>query len=134
MSEIKAVLFDIGGVVLGSPIVGVTVAEKNYSLPPHYINAHITAIGESGAFQRLERGEIRDLNEFYRDFGRELSDVNRANAAYRIYCAKRQIEVPKLPTELNIDGKEVRTVVNMKPVHPIPPSKCHACETCRRRD
>lgn len=108
-SEIKAVLFDIGGVVLGSPIVGVTDAERVFGLPAHYINAHITYIGEGGAFQRLERGEIDDLDVFYREFGQELSDVRRGNEAYELYCKKRGIKVPELPQKLSINGKEVGT-------------------------
>lgn len=82
-------------------------------------------MGHQGAFQRLERGEI-ELEQFYREFGEELSVVDRANEAYRKYCAKMKIrecfavavveregadegaEVPTLPTQLAIDGKDVR--------------------------
>lgn len=84
---IKLVLFDVGGVIVGSPITGANDAEKLWGLPPHYINAHITARGHEGAFQRLERGEL-GLDEFYRLFGSELSDVQGGNRAYRRYCER----------------------------------------------
>ena len=112
---IKAVIFDIGGVVLGSPISGVNDAERKYGLPQHYLNASITARGKRGAFQRLERGEI-DLGTFYKEFGREMSDVETGNMAYKVYCERRGIECPALPTRLDIDGKEVRSR-GQSPVH-----------------
>ncbi|ORY57695.1 HAD-like domain-containing protein [Leucosporidium creatinivorum] len=103
---IKAALVDVGGVCVGSPITGANDAEKLWGLPPHYINAHITAQGEGGAFQRLERGEL-PLETFYRQFGAELSNVETGNRAYRAYCQRTGRECPKLPTSLKIDGKEL---------------------------
>ncbi|GAA5991590.1 hypothetical protein JCM10908_005777 [Rhodotorula pacifica] len=102
----KAVIFDIGGVVVGSPIEGVGVAERRYGLPKHWINAAITAMGDSGPFQRFERSEISQ-DEFYADFGRRLSDVDFCNQTYRKYCKRVGIECPKLPERVNIDGKEL---------------------------
>lgn len=125
---IKCVLFDIGGVCVLSPVTGVHAAEKLWGLPPNYINVHITAQGHGGAFQRLERGEL-PLDEFYRQFGTELSNVESGNRAYRAHChrigkgelayllARRVVtvdvthtECPTLPTSLTIDGKEVRNL------------------------
>lgn len=87
---IKCCLFDIGGVAVGSPIVGVLAYERTHSLPPNYLNAAITAQGHQGAFQRLERSEL-PLHEFYELFGAQLSDVARGNAVYKRYCAKMGI-------------------------------------------
>ncbi|BGP53161.1 hypothetical protein JCM8202_003676 [Rhodotorula sphaerocarpa] len=102
----KAVIFDIGGVVVGSPIEGVGVAERRYGLPKHWINAAITAMGDDGPFQRFERSEISQ-EEFYREFGRRLSDVEANNAAYRKYCKRVGASVPELPRSVQIDGKEL---------------------------
>ncbi|GAA6024715.1 hypothetical protein JCM10207_002806, partial [Rhodosporidiobolus poonsookiae] len=101
----RAIIFDIGGVVVGSPVAAISRYETQHSLPTHWLNASITAAGEQGAFQRLERGEI-GMDEFYRRFGDELSDVERGNAAYRGYCRRVGIECPELPTAVRIDGKE----------------------------
>ncbi|KDE05097.1 hypothetical protein MVLG_04537 [Microbotryum lychnidis-dioicae p1A1 Lamole] len=116
---IKAVIFDIGGVVLGSPIVGVGEAEKLFDLPHHYINAHITYLGEEGAFQRLERGELA-LPEFEKRFGEEMSNVETGNKAYRLYCRKMNLDVPELPTKLNIDGSQLWSLMMGPALEPDP--------------
>ncbi|GAA5892178.1 hypothetical protein JCM8208_001465 [Rhodotorula glutinis] len=103
---IRAVIFDIGGVVVGSPVAAITEAEKRWGLPSHWINAAITAMGDDGPFQRFERSEISQ-DDFYRDFGTRLSDVDSGNKAYRVYCKRARIECPPLPTQVRIDGKEL---------------------------
>lgn len=84
-----------------------------------------TAKGEDGAYQRFERGEC-SLSEFYDDWGRELNDLPRGNAAYKAYAQRRGLGVcslqqarvatdwsrgrtalPRLPESLNIDVREV---------------------------
>ncbi|POY73480.1 hypothetical protein BMF94_3417 [Rhodotorula taiwanensis] len=102
----KAVIFDIGGVVVGSPIEGVGAAERRYGLPKHWINAAITAMGDDGPFQRFERSEISQ-DDFYVEFGRRLSDVASSNDAYRKYCKRVKIPCPTLPEAVKIDGKEL---------------------------
>ena len=67
-----------------------SIYEAAHGLPSHYINCSITALGQQGAFQRLERGEI-ELEQFYSEFGDELSAVGRANEAYNKYCTKMGI-------------------------------------------
>ncbi|GAA6048038.1 hypothetical protein JCM3770_000160 [Rhodotorula araucariae] len=102
----KAVIFDIGGVVVGSPVAAIGAAEVRWNLPKHWINASITAMGANGPFQRFERGEIGQ-DEFYAEFGAKLRDVDIGNAAYRAYCERAGIACPPLPTEVQIDGKEL---------------------------
>ncbi|GAA5821094.1 hypothetical protein JCM10212_001146 [Sporobolomyces blumeae] len=105
---IKAVIFDIGGVVVGSPVAAISRAEREWGLPPHYLNGLITAYGDEGAFQRFERGQI-EIDEFYRQFGTQLSDVERGNDAYRKYCHRVGQECPPLPKSLKVDGKDLWT-------------------------
>lgn len=105
MVIIKAVIFDIGGVVVRSPMLGVAKYEKKYDLPPNYINCIMCVFifhstweykpdisranqGAEGAFQKFERGEI-SLFPFYEAFGRELS-TPQGRAWYREYCVRRQ--------------------------------------------
>ncbi|BGP37055.1 hypothetical protein JCM10450v2_000964 [Rhodotorula kratochvilovae] len=102
----KAVIFDIGGVVVGSPVAAISRAEVRWNLPKHWINASITAMGDTGPFQRFERGEIAQ-DEFYAEFGAKLGDVETGNRAYRAYCKRAGIECPTLPTQVKIDGKEL---------------------------
>jgi len=70
---IKAVIFDIGGVVVSSPIQGTYDFEEKHGLPHNYVNASIMKQGPQGAFQRFEKGQL-DLDTFYREFERELND------------------------------------------------------------
>ncbi|KAJ2915663.1 hypothetical protein MD484_g4743, partial [Candolleomyces efflorescens] len=102
----KAVIFDIGGVVMRSPFIAIAEYEKTHGLPVDYINTSIVGYGSQGAWQKFERGEI-DLLSFYPAFGRELSDTVHGNKCYRSYCKKKGITCPPLPEKLNIDGREL---------------------------
>ncbi|KAG9061490.1 hypothetical protein KI688_007068 [Linnemannia hyalina] len=83
----KAILFDIGGVVVGSPFQGIADFELQHNLPVNYLNVAITRAGHNGAFQRLERGEV-DLWSFYDAFSDQLSDPRNV-AAYAKYAELR---------------------------------------------
>ncbi|KIP09101.1 hypothetical protein PHLGIDRAFT_68238 [Phlebiopsis gigantea 11061_1 CR5-6] len=104
--HLKAVVFDIGGVVCRSPLIAIADFERDKGIPYNYINCSITRRGSGGAWQRFERGEI-PLFTFYDQFGRDLSDTTRGNVWYREYCERRGIECPKLPDKLDIDGREL---------------------------
>ncbi|KAK8195800.1 hypothetical protein BKA81DRAFT_285539, partial [Phyllosticta paracitricarpa] len=68
----KALLFDIGGVVVLSPLAAITTYEQHLHLPAGYINSAISAAAPTGAFQRLERGEIQLDDAFFEQFGRDV--------------------------------------------------------------
>ncbi|KAK8248653.1 epoxide hydrolase-like protein [Phyllosticta capitalensis] len=68
----KALLFDIGGVVVLSPLAAIAAYEQSLNLPAGYINSAIAAAAPNGAFQRLERGEMRLDDAFFEDFGRDV--------------------------------------------------------------
>ncbi|CAG8735950.1 8228_t:CDS:2 [Acaulospora morrowiae] len=114
MTSYKAVIFDIGGVCVGSPFNGIAEYEKEHHLPPNFINVsmqveRIARSGENGAFQRLERGEI-SLQEFYKIFGKELSDPKNKEY-YLEYTRLREgstaINESHLPATTTIDGREL---------------------------
>ncbi|KAH9854115.1 HAD-like protein [Lenzites betulinus] len=112
--HLKAVIFDIGGVVCRSPLIAIADYEREHGIPNNYINCAITARGSSGAWQQFERGEMR-LFPFYEHFGRELSDTTVNNPAYAKYCQRRGTGKPHalcpaqspLPESLHIDGREL---------------------------
>ena len=54
----RAVLFDLGGVVLGSPFTGIFEFERRHGLGRGFVSRHIAERGELGAFSQLERGEL----------------------------------------------------------------------------
>jgi len=53
------VLFDLGGVVLGSPLHAIARYERERGLPAGFINRVVISTGPAGAWSRLERGELR---------------------------------------------------------------------------
>jgi putative hydrolase of the HAD superfamily len=59
----RAVIFDLGGVVLGSPLQVFAEYEVELGLAPGALNRMIVANGPTGAWQRLERGEV-DMASF----------------------------------------------------------------------
>lgn len=61
--SIAAVIFDLGGVVLESPLAVFADYERTLDLPVHTLNKGIVAAGATGAWARLERGELT-MREF----------------------------------------------------------------------
>lgn len=66
-SGIRAVIFDLGGVVMDSPLHAIARYERDHGIEHNAINHSIVEIGESGAWSRLERGELI-LDDFYTPF------------------------------------------------------------------
>ncbi|MCA9504717.1 MAG: HAD family phosphatase [Myxococcales bacterium] len=63
----RAVLFDLGGVVLGSPLEAIRDYERELGLARNAINRVAAETAPAGAWSRLERGEL-DLDAFYPAF------------------------------------------------------------------
>lgn len=101
---VKAVIFDIGGVVVSSPLAGISTFERANNIPDKYINVAIANMGEQGAWERLERGEI-SLPEFYPLFGAELSD-SRNIESYCKFLRSKSCAVPSF-SPLKIDGESL---------------------------
>lgn len=77
--SLRAVIFDLGGVVLGSPLHAIRDYEREQGIPVGFVDRLVAATAPGGAWSRLERGEL-DLPNFYpafeedcRDAGQELS-------------------------------------------------------------
>ena len=58
MTGVRAVVFDIGGVIQDSPLHAIARYEADHGLPAGAINRTVVATGEAGAWSRLERGEL----------------------------------------------------------------------------
>lgn len=71
--SIAAVIFDLGGVVLDSPLDVFAQYERELSLPAHTLNRNIVNAGSKGAWSRLERGELT-MEQFYAAFDAEMAD------------------------------------------------------------
>ena len=70
---LRAVIFDLGGVVLRSPMQVFARFETSGGLPRNFINQMVVANGEGGAWSRLERGELALGPQFFEAFDAELS-------------------------------------------------------------
>ncbi|KAF8429240.1 HAD-like domain-containing protein [Tirmania nivea] len=81
---IKAVLFDVGGVAVLSPMLAIAAYEKANNIPPGYINHAIVRSSPNGAWSRIERGEIPFDHQFYEKFTADLSKKEVWDGYYRI--------------------------------------------------
>ncbi len=66
----RAVIFDLGGVVVGSPLHAIADYERELGIPAGAVNRLVVATGPDGAWSRLERGEL-SLEEFLPRFDAE---------------------------------------------------------------
>lgn len=76
----RAVFFDLGGVVVGSPLHAIAAYERDEDIPAGFINRVVVDTAPSGAWSRLERGELM-LEEFYPAFDTDCAAAGRAISA-----------------------------------------------------
>lgn len=67
MASHRAVIFDLGGVVLDSPLHAIAAYERELGLPEGFVNRVVAATGPEGAWGRLERG-LLDMEAFFPAF------------------------------------------------------------------
>jgi putative hydrolase of the HAD superfamily len=58
VGPLHGVLFDLGGVVMDSPLHAIARYEREHGLPTNAVNRVVATAGETGAWARLERGEL----------------------------------------------------------------------------
>lgn len=63
-------IFDLGGVVIDSPLHVIAAYESELGIPAGFVNRLVVGAGPDGAWSRMERGEI-DMGRFERDFEAE---------------------------------------------------------------
>lgn len=90
----RAVIFDLGGVVLGSPLRAIAGYERERGIEPGLVNRVVVASGPAGAWARLERGEI-DLEQFHRDFDRECAAAGAALSSRELFERMAQAAQPR---------------------------------------
>jgi epoxide hydrolase-like predicted phosphatase len=80
VASYRAVIFDLGGVVLDSPLHAIARYERELGIPAGHINRVVVSTGPSGAWSRLERGEL-GLEAFAPAFERECAEAGHAISA-----------------------------------------------------
>jgi putative hydrolase of the HAD superfamily len=76
------VIFDLGGVVLGSPLHAIARFEREHGIPEGFVNRVVVESGPSCAWARLERGELA---------------LERFAPAFEADCARAGRRVPARP-------------------------------------
>src|SRR5216684_4475454 len=71
---VRAVIFDLGGVVLPSPLDVFRAYEARHGLPHRFLSNVVIGTGERGAWSRFERGEL-DTDGFAAAFEVECADA-----------------------------------------------------------
>ena len=87
-------LFDLGGVVLGSPLAAIRDYERSLGHPPDAINRVVARSAPTGAWSRLERGEI-DLETFHGAFEADCRAAALAIDARALMQAMGQAAGPR---------------------------------------
>jgi putative hydrolase of the HAD superfamily len=91
---IEAVVFDIGGVVIGSPLAAIARYESDHGLPPRTVARVVVESGERGAWARLERGELTAAT-FCEPFEAEGRAAGVALSARRLMAYIAQARAPR---------------------------------------
>jgi epoxide hydrolase-like predicted phosphatase len=90
----RAAIFDLGGVVLGSPLQAIRRFELDRGLPEGLVNRVVVETGPDGAWARLERGEL-DLRHFHAAFEAECSQVGHSLCAADLMAAIGDASAPR---------------------------------------
>jgi len=80
----QAVIFDLGGVVLGSPLHAINRYEEHLGLERNAINRVAAETAPDGAWSRLERGEV-SMDAFYSAFEEDCARAGHAISARTMF-------------------------------------------------
>lgn len=99
----EAVIFDVGGVVVGSPLHAIADYECASGIPAGTINRMIVGAGAEGSWARLERGELT-AEEFFPIFDRECASAGCRASGRAMMAAMAEVTVPR-PSMLKAIGQ-----------------------------
>jgi putative hydrolase of the HAD superfamily len=100
---IRAVIFDLGGVVLGSPLHAIAEYERELGIPPNFVNRVVADTAPTGAWSRLERGELA-MQAFYAAFDADCLAAGQTISA-RDMMARMAVAARPRPVMLDAIGK-----------------------------
>jgi putative hydrolase of the HAD superfamily len=91
---VRAVIFDLGGVVIGSPLHAIAAYERELGLERNAVNHAVVRSGAAGAWSRLERGEL-GLEDFYPLFEADCRALGVVIDAREMMRRVAEITVPR---------------------------------------
>lgn len=94
MATHAAVIFDLGGVVLDSPLHAIAQFERDTGLPAGFVNRVVVDSGPTGAWSRLERGEL-SLEAWIPAFERDCQAAGQRLSARRMMDGIRKVTEPR---------------------------------------
>lgn len=94
MATYRAVIFDLGCVVTGSPMAAIAEYERERCIPAGFVNRVIGTTGAEGAWSRLERGLLA-LERFFGEFERECAGAGHSLSARELMARMSTASVPR---------------------------------------
>ncbi|HJO23951.1 MAG: HAD family phosphatase [Myxococcota bacterium] len=94
MTPIAAVIFDLGGVVLGSPLHAIAAYERDLGIPDGFVNRVVADTAPAGAWSRLERGELT-LEAFYPAFEMDCAAAGNSISAREMLACMQAASLPR---------------------------------------
>ncbi len=76
----SGVIFDLGGVVVSSPLHAIARYEREQGITEGFVNRVVVDTGASGAWSRLELGEL-PIEQFYDEFDRDCERAGQSISA-----------------------------------------------------
>ncbi len=98
----RAVFFDLGGVVVGSPLHAIAAYERDHGIAPGCINRVVVSTTPTGAWSRLERGQLT-LEDFYPAFDADCAAAGITVSAREIMERVAEVAQP-VPAMLDAIG------------------------------
>jgi len=92
--EHRAVIFDLGGVILGSPLHAIARYERELRIEAGFINGVVVDTGREGAWARLERGEL-PMEAFFDAFEADCSAAGRQISARALMVEIGEAAAPR---------------------------------------
>lgn len=90
----RAVIFDLGGVILGSPLHAIAQYERDLDLPVNFINRVVADTSPHGGWARLERGELT-MDEFFAAFEADCRDAGHEISARSMMQRMSEAALPR---------------------------------------
>ena len=94
MSPIRAVIFDLGGVVFGSPLHAIAAYERELGIPDGFVNRVVADTAPGGGWSRLERGEL-GLEAFFPIFEEECAAAGHTISAREMFTRMDAAALPR---------------------------------------
>ena len=90
----RAVIFDLGGVVLGSPLHAIAAYERDLGIPHGFVNRVVMDTAPSGAWSRLERGELA-MEQFFGAFEADCGAAGETIDARTMFARMAEASQPR---------------------------------------